>query len=153
MKKLLPVLLILPFISLLSGCTMLLLGGAGTGGYYVGKDKRSVGTQYDDGVITSRIKSKFIADDQIKVFDINVDTYQGEVTLNGHVPSMVIENRAISIARATKGVKSVVPKLKIVPCVNAEAFAKVIYRLGKYKQSGIYYYTAKKILSFLFPEE
>jgi osmotically-inducible protein OsmY len=97
-----------------TGCFWLAVGGAGVAGYEIGKDDRSVGTKFDDASITTGVKTKFINDDQVDAININVDTYEGVVTLNGSVPSKSVERRAVQIARSVKGVKGVVSKLVLV---------------------------------------
>jgi hyperosmotically inducible protein len=97
-----------------SGCTPVLVGGAAVGGYYVGKDQRSTGRIVDDATITSSINAKYVKDRQISAVDINVDTYNGVVTLHGNVPSQRTADRAVALARATKGVKKVISRLVVV---------------------------------------
>ena len=97
-----------------TGCFWLAVGGAGVAGYEIGKDDRSVGTKFNDASITTGVKTKFINDAQVDAININVDTYEGTVTLNGSVPSRSIEKRAVQIARSVKGVKGVVSKLVLV---------------------------------------
>ena len=98
-----------------SGCFWLAVGGAGVAGYEVGKDDRSIGTKVDDASITSGVKAKFIKDAEIDALDINVDTYEGVVTLHGNVPSRSARDRAMQLARSVKGVKDVRSRLAIVP--------------------------------------
>jgi len=106
--------LIILFCSLfIGGCAAALVGGAGAGGYYVGKDERDAGTILNDASITSSINSKFLATKGIRTFDINVDTFNGVVVLQGEVPSVAIKNKVIAICNKTKGVTKVVSKLKI----------------------------------------
>jgi osmotically-inducible protein OsmY len=90
------------------------VGGAGYVGYEVGKDDRTIGTKMDDASITMGVKTKFINDEHVDAVDINVDTYDGFVTLNGSVPSKRAEDRAIQIARSVKGVTGVRSKLVLV---------------------------------------
>ena len=97
-----------------TGCFWIVLGGAGAAGYEIGKDDRSVGTKFDDASITAGVKTRFINDAQVDALNINVDTYEGVVTLNGSVPSKSVEHRAVQIARSVKGVKGVVSKLVLV---------------------------------------
>lgn len=98
-----------------SGCVALLVGGAAGGGYYVGKDQRSVGQISDDAAVTARINARYARDPGIKGRDIDVDTYEGVVTLHGTVPTAQGRDRAVAIAKATKGVKQVVSKLIVAP--------------------------------------
>jgi hyperosmotically inducible protein len=97
-----------------TGCFWIAVGGAGVAGYEIGKDDRSVSTKFDDASITTGVKTKFINDEQVDALNINVDTYEGVVTLNGSVPSRRVEDRAIQIARSVKGVKGVRSKLVLV---------------------------------------
>lgn len=48
-------------------------------------------------------------------WDINVDTFRGHVTLHGTVPNHAAIDRAVKLARAQKGVESVVTYLEVVP--------------------------------------
>jgi hyperosmotically inducible protein len=91
----------------LSGCVAAVAGGAAAGGYYAAKDKGSVGTYTDDSVITTKIKTKFLADIHLKSYNISVTTNKGVVYLSGSVPNQKMRDLAIDTARNTKGVKLV----------------------------------------------
>ncbi len=69
--------------------------------------KTTVGTDVDDSVITSRVKSALLADADIKSFDFKVETRKGEVQLSGFVDNQAQVDRATADARAISGVKSV----------------------------------------------
>jgi len=69
--------------------------------------ERTVGSWVDDVMISSKVKSKLIADTDIKAGDIDVSSSQGVVTLIGRVSSEKIKSAAERIARDTKGVKNV----------------------------------------------
>jgi hyperosmotically inducible protein len=97
----------------LSGCAAALIGGAAAGGYYAGKDERSATRIADDGAITTAVKSKLIADRDVKALDVNVDTYDGVVTLRGQVHTASQRDTAERIARESKGVKSVKNELTV----------------------------------------
>ena len=71
-------------------------------------------SQTDTG-ITSAIKSKMAADDTVQASEINVDTHEHVVTLNGTVGSEAEKDRALMIARNTKGVSSVIDDLRVGP--------------------------------------
>lgn len=109
------ILLVFSLIAITAGCAPVLVGGAAVGGYYVGKDDRSIGTITDDAAITGKINGKFAKSDLIRVFDINVDTYKGVVTLYGRVASQAAADQAISLAQQTAGVQRVISKLTIIP--------------------------------------
>jgi osmotically-inducible protein OsmY len=97
-----------------TGCFWIAVGGAGAAGYQIGKDDRSLGRKFDDASITTGVKTRFINDEQVDALDINVDTYEGIVTLNGSVPSERVEARAMQIARGVKGVRGVRSELVIL---------------------------------------
>ena len=113
MNKLNVVVLVLMSTLWLSGCGALLVGGAATGGYYVGKDDRSLGRITDDATITSSINAKYVRDDLVKALDINVDTYNGVVTLYGNVKSGAAAARAVHLAKTTRGVAQVISRLTV----------------------------------------
>ncbi len=80
---------------------------------------RESSQQYgDDTLITSRVKQAFIADPQIKVLQINVETMQGVVQLSGFVDSSRTEQRAVHIAQHAKGVISVKDNIIVRPVSN-----------------------------------
>lgn len=82
-------------------------GGAAVGGYAVAKDKGAVGQYTSDSIITSKIKSKYLADIHLKSYNISVTTDSGHVSLTGSVPTAKMRESAIEDARNTAGVKSV----------------------------------------------
>ena len=100
-------------IFVLSGCTALLVGGAATAAYQVGKDERKPEVIASDSAITTRIKSKYAVDSVVSVFGIGVRTYEGEVTLSGTVSSDVARDVAVTLARDTGGVKSVANQIVV----------------------------------------
>jgi len=69
--------------------------------------ERTVGSWVDDVMISSKVKSKLIANSQIKAGDIDVSSSQGVVTLIGRVSSTTIKSAAEQTARDTGGVKDV----------------------------------------------
>jgi len=69
--------------------------------------ERTVGSWVDDVMISSKVKSKLIANSEIKAGDIDVSSSQGVVTLIGRVSSQAIKSDAERIARGTKGVTDV----------------------------------------------
>lgn len=104
----------LVLVAQMTGCAAALVGGAAVGGYYVGKDKRPIGEMSDDARITAEINVKYTRDELVSNLDIDVDTYQGVVTLWGNLPSQEAVDRAIELAGTIKGVKEVVSKLKVI---------------------------------------
>jgi hyperosmotically inducible protein len=67
----------------------------------------------DDAKITADIKTKFTDDGRLDAANINVNTKEGVVTLNGKVLGHEEENRAIEIARSVPGVTNVVSELEV----------------------------------------
>jgi hyperosmotically inducible protein len=67
----------------------------------------TVGTEIDDNVVTTRVKSVLLADADIKSFDINVETRKGEVMLSGYVDNQGQIDRALTLTKAVEGVKAV----------------------------------------------
>ena len=92
---------------LVSGCTALMVGGAGVAGYHLGKDERPAGVVASDAAITTEIKAKHAADSIVSVFDVSVKTYEATVTLTGTVGSIAARDQAALLARETGGVKAV----------------------------------------------
>ncbi len=68
---------------------------------------RSAGAVVDDTTITSKVKSELLLDDRVKGLAINVDTFQGNVTLTGGVKSQEQKDVAGRIASQVNGVKKV----------------------------------------------
>ena len=66
----------------------------------------TVACSHTDTGITGAIKSKMAADDTVKASEINVDTHDHVVTLNGTVGSQTEKERAPMIARNTNGVNA-----------------------------------------------
>ena len=67
----------------------------GTGGYI------------DDSAITTKVKSAILGDSDLKVMQINVETFKGEVQLSGFVDSQKSKTKAAEVARGVNGVTSV----------------------------------------------
>jgi hyperosmotically inducible periplasmic protein len=74
------------------------------------KVKESVG----DAVITAKIKAEFAKDKQVSALNIKVDTDdKGVVALSGNARSKAEADKAVKIARDTKGVSSVKNEIKV----------------------------------------
>jgi hyperosmotically inducible periplasmic protein len=74
---------------------------------------RTAGTQVDDAAITSAVKAKLAADGDINPFNIDVDTNEGVVTLQGRVEKEEARSKAEQLARGTDGVSRVVNLIKV----------------------------------------
>ena len=68
---------------------------------------RSTGTVVDDATITARVKTALLADKDVSGVAVSVDTFKGEVVLNGAVSTQAQVDKAESLARGVSGVNSV----------------------------------------------
>lgn len=60
-----------------------------------------------DTWITTKIKADFLADDDIKGLDINVSTTNGVVSLAGLLDTQALVDKAVAVAKGTRGVTGV----------------------------------------------
>lgn len=86
-------------LGMLSGCT------AVTG--------ETLGQNIDDTTLTTTVKTKLSGDKLANLTRIDVDTYNGVVSLNGVVSTPQEKERAEEIARSVDGVKKVVNNLQV----------------------------------------
>jgi hyperosmotically inducible protein len=102
--------------SVLSTATMLLVlttvipviaGCAGT------PTKASTGEHIDDAVITAKVKAKLFNDNDVSGFDVQVETFKGQVQLSGFVDTPKQKQKAEQVARTVPGVKSVANNLLV----------------------------------------
>lgn len=77
--------------------------------------ERKAGAAITDAWITMKIHSQFVPDDALEDSNIDVDTKNGVVTLNGTVATDAGRARAVALAKATDGVKGVNDSLKVAP--------------------------------------
>ena len=80
-----------------------------------GSTSKTAGTgEYvDDSVITAKVKTAIFNDSTLKVNEINVETFKGVVQLSGFVRSQTDIDKAVQVARAVAGVKSVKNDMRI----------------------------------------
>jgi len=83
--------------------------------------KRSFGQATKDAFMTSDVKMRLLADEKTPATDINVDTYNGTVSLFGMVPTHEAKSAAEMDAKKVSGVKRVVNELEIVPKSQKDA--------------------------------
>ncbi|MCC6502050.1 MAG: BON domain-containing protein [Deltaproteobacteria bacterium] len=69
--------------------------------------QESTGQFFDDSVITTKVKAAVFNEPSLKVLQINVETYKGEVQLSGFVDSADSARKAGEVAAKISGVKSV----------------------------------------------
>jgi hypothetical protein len=67
----------------------------------------------NDAAIVSNLNGKILADPDLKFLQINVNSYEGNVTLTGRVPSEAAQSKLMNLAKSIEGVKSVTPNLVV----------------------------------------
>jgi hyperosmotically inducible protein len=117
---------LLAALMLMSGCTV----------YDVAVEERDLGDWTDDKNIAFAIEKGFLNDDLVKYMDFDASSYQGHVYIVGEYESRAQIDRAVSIARKTKGVREVttylLPKKANDYCGttdNLELYTKVKQKL------------------------
>ena len=71
------------------------------------KTVQSMAGKADDAAITASVSAEFAKDADLSAFKINVDTKNGNVTLNGPAPTAEARDKATKLAKSIKGVASV----------------------------------------------
>jgi len=69
--------------------------------------REGTGEYVDDSAITTKVKAAILNEPSLKVLQINVETFKGEVQLSGFVDTAQSKSKAGEVARGVKGVKSV----------------------------------------------
>lgn len=75
--------------------------------------EKTWGESFNDKWLGSKIKSKLVAEPEIRSLNIDVDVHKGIVTLTGIVGNTYQKKRALEIARATDGTRRVVNNLRV----------------------------------------
>jgi hyperosmotically inducible protein len=90
--------------------------------YYAFKQNSSIQNAFhsiqestQDAASTSRVRTALLLSKQVSPFDIKVQTFQGEVTLEGQVPSEQVKTVAGAIAQDTSSVKKLHNNLSVNP--------------------------------------
>jgi hyperosmotically inducible protein len=93
--------------------------------YFVATRNSSVQNAYSsirestqDAATTSRVRTALLLSKHVSPFDIKVETIQGQVTLEGQVPSEQIKTVAGAIAQDTSSVKQVHNNLGVNPAIE-----------------------------------
>ncbi len=94
----LPITLAAALALVLGGCTKAVETTGNT------RPTTSVGTEIDDSVLTTKVRSGLLSDSDVKSFDIKAETRKGEVQLSGFVDSQSQMDRAVLVARGIDGV-------------------------------------------------
>jgi hyperosmotically inducible periplasmic protein len=74
---------------------------------------KSAGEQVDDSTITAKVKTQLARDAATSAHRIDVETFRGDVQLNGFVPSEDMKSEATRVAKSVEGVKKVSNNLRI----------------------------------------
>lgn len=69
--------------------------------------RQSAGEYLDDSVITTKVKTALLGDDQVRGLSITVNTFNGVVQLGGFVNSKAEIRRAGKLAAQIRGVRAV----------------------------------------------
>ena len=75
----------------------------------------------DDAWITTKVKMALLTDDSVDGIAIDVDTFDGRVTLHGTVDSPIEKAEAESLARKINGVTDIRNLLAVVPATSQKA--------------------------------
>ena len=75
--------------------------------------QRDTGQYLEDSDVTTKVKAAIYTDPQVKDNEINVSTFKGVVQLSGFVRSQADVDRAVALARAVSGVKSVTNDMRL----------------------------------------
>jgi osmotically-inducible protein OsmY len=87
--------------ALLGGGFITLAGCAPT------ETRSGTGEYIDDTVITAKVKAAIMNDPELKVTEINVETFRGVVQLSGFVSTNAQIQHAVTVAQNVSGVTSV----------------------------------------------
>jgi len=88
--------------------SLLLIGALAMPVAVFAADGDSVKTELSDSVITTKVKAEFAKDKAVSATHVKVDTdSNGVVTLSGTAKSKAEADKAVTIAKNTKGVTSV----------------------------------------------
>ena len=73
--------------------------------------KASTGEYIDDTAITAKVKTRLFNANDLSGFDVQVETFKGQVQLSGFVDTLKQKQKAEQLARGVPGVKSVANNL------------------------------------------
>jgi hyperosmotically inducible periplasmic protein len=71
------------------------------------EDRQTAGEYVDDATISTKVRTEIIKDENLKLSQINVETFKGTVQLTGFVDTAAKSARAAQVAAAVSGVKQV----------------------------------------------
>jgi osmotically-inducible protein OsmY len=94
--------------TLVAGAGLLTISGCAST-----ETQSSTGEYIDDTLITAKVKTAIMNDPDLKVTEINVETFKGVVQLSGFVSSRAQIDRAVVVAREVNGVTSVKNDMRV----------------------------------------
>lgn len=74
---------------------------------------RSAGETLDDATVTAKVKTALARDPATSAYKIEVESYRGEVQLNGFVETADMKSSATRVAKSVGGVKKVSNNLQV----------------------------------------
>ncbi len=86
-----------------------------------GQERQSVGDYVADAALTTKVKAAIMADKDLSVLDISVETNNGVVTLSGSVGTDAEADHAATVARGVEGIKQVENHITVDPAKNKPA--------------------------------
>lgn len=75
----------------------------------------SIAGKVDDAAITASVLAEFAKDADLSAIKIDIDTKNGNVSLNGPAPTIAARDKATTLTKSIKGVVSVSNKLTVTP--------------------------------------
>ena len=75
--------------------------------------QEGTGEYLDDSVVTTKVKAAILSDPELKVLQINVETFKGVVQLSGFVDSKAMVVHAVEVTRGVAGVKGVKDDMRV----------------------------------------
>jgi len=85
------------------------------------QERQSVGDYVADAALTTKVKAAIMADKDLSVLDISVETNNGVVTLSGSVGTDAEADHATTVARGVEGTKQVENHITVDPAKNKPA--------------------------------
>lgn len=96
-----------------TGAVLIALSLATVAGCASTSHKEGTGEYVDDSVLTTKVKAAILNEPDLKVAEINVETFKGVVQLSGFVSSRAAADRAVAVARGVSGVKDVKNNMQV----------------------------------------
>ncbi|MBI4774614.1 MAG: BON domain-containing protein [Deltaproteobacteria bacterium] len=101
------------YFLLLIGCGPAVVVGTAAGAYATMSDERPVESQLSDSTITLKVTSRLFEDPEIRSVNLDIDTYQGVVHLNGVMLSKEQIAKVIQLTGSVNGVRMINNNLQL----------------------------------------